>query len=69
MTMRTEERERIKMKSRGLFHGRVGKIALKGVFLCIVAISLSGCMETTRGQWNDVLKKSSTNAGTRAGGG
>ncbi len=44
-------------------------IAVKGALLCLVAVSLSGCMETTKSRWNDVLTTTSTNAGSRAGGG
>ena len=39
------------------------------LFLCAVAVSLSGCMSKTKNRAIDIFNDSAKNAGTHAGGG
>lgn len=41
----------------------------KFILFCVIALSLSGCMDRTRGRMQDVFNDSARNAGESAGGG
>ncbi len=41
----------------------------KLIFLCLLAVTLSGCMSRTTSRMGDIFNDSAKDAGTRSGGG